>query len=166
MMIVLLSLLISVGVTTLAYWFIERRSRASEVTRVRRRLGLQTEAERLAETNTPSLIRSSERQEPWWMRTLGPRLQINEKLRVLIESAGLNWEPDRVLKQCAVSGLVAAGLVLCMGTEWTAFLMLPAALLAAILPIVNLRRSARKRLSRFEAQFPGALEFIARSMRA
>jgi tight adherence protein B len=33
-------------------------------------------------------------------------------------------------------------------------------------PIQRLRRGARKRLARFEAEFPGALEFIARSMRA
>ena len=35
-----------------------------------------------------------------------------------------------------------------------------------LLPILRLRRAARKRLARFESQFPGALEFIARSMRA
>ncbi len=47
-----------------------------------------------------------------------------------------------------------------------AFLALPAACLAGAMPIVWLRRAARKRLALFEAQFPGALEFIARSMRA
>lgn len=166
MIIVLLSLLISFGVTTLAYWFFVQRSRASEVTRVRRRLGVQSEAERLAETGVPSLIRSNETGEPWWLRTLGPHLRIRENLQVLIESAGLQTEPARILKHCAVAGLAAGVVVLCAGNQWTAVLALPAAGLAAVLPIMKLRRAARTRLATFEAQFPGALEFIARSMRA
>jgi tight adherence protein B len=52
------------------------------------------------------------------------------------------------------------------GQQWMADLALPAAIFAAWLPIQRLRRAARKRLALFESQFPGALEFIARSMRA
>lgn len=166
LLIILLSLLISFGITTLAYRVYEQRARKSEVTRVRRRLGVETAAERLAESGAPSLIRSNERSQPWWLRAVGPHLRISEKLQVLIESAGLQWGPERVLKQCAVAGLLAGGVVLSFGNEWTTWLALPAAAAAAILPLVKLRRAARKRLASFEAQFPGALEFIARSMRA
>jgi tight adherence protein B len=49
---------------------------------------------------------------------------------------------------------------------WMTVLAIPAAAVAAFLPIQLLRRAARKRLALFESQFPGALEFIARSMRA
>ncbi len=166
MEIILLSLLISFSITTLAYRYFQQRSRLSEGTRVRRRLGVETEAERLAESATPALIRTSEQNEPWWLHTLGPHLRINEKLQALIEGAGLESAPERVQKQCAVAALLTGGVVLCAGNEWTNMLALPAAILGAVAPILNLRRTARKRLAKFESQFPGALEFIARSMRA
>jgi tight adherence protein B len=166
MTIVLLSLLISFGTTTLIYRYYQQRTRGSEVTRVRRRLGVETEAERLAESDAPSLIRSGERNEPWWLHTLGPHLRINEKLQSLVDSAGLESSPESIHKQCAVAAFIAGALVLSAWNEWTTFLALPAAMLAALLPIWRLRRCARKRLAKFESQFPGALEFIARSMRA
>ena len=171
MLIALLSLLISFGITTLAYYFFQQRAKSSEVTRVRQRLGVKTEAERLAETGTPALIRSGERNEPRWLRTLGPALRINEKLQLLVESAGLASTPERIQKECLVAALVGGSAMLFAAQRFGepgggAALALPAALLAALLPIGRLRRAARKRLGLFESQFPGALEFIARSMRA
>lgn len=166
MIIALFSLLLSFGVTGLGYFFYERRATRSEVAQVRRRVGVETEAERLAESETPALIRTSDRSEPKWLRAIGPHLRINEKLQALIESAGRSSTPQQIEKQCAVLGLAAAVVVLAVGDEWTAALALPVALLAAALPIQLLRRAKRKRLAQFEAQFPGALEFIARSMRA
>jgi tight adherence protein B len=171
MLIALFSLLVSFGITTLAYYFFQQRAKSSEVTRVRRRLGVETEAERLAESDAPALIRSGDRDEPRWLRTLGPYLRINEKLQLLIESAGLTATPKRIQKQCAMAALFGGVLMLIAeqqvgGPAWLAVLAIPAALVAALLPILLLYRAARKRLALFESQFPGALEFIARSMRA
>lgn len=166
MVIAIISLLLSFGVTTLAYSFFERRTKQSEVTQIRRRVGVETEAERLAESEAPALIRTSDRNEPRWLLTLGPYLRINEKLQALIESAGRSSTPQQIQKQCAIVGLGAAAVVLFAGERWTEALALPVAVLAATLPIQLLRRSARKRLALFESQFPGALELIARSMRA
>jgi tight adherence protein B len=166
MFIALFSLLTSFGITALAYHFWLQRTKSSEVNRVRRRLGMKTEAERLAESEAPALIRSTERREPRWLSTLGPRLRINERLQSLIESAGLKTTPDRVQKKCVVAGVLAGAAILFGGERWLAALALPAAALASLFPIVQLRRAGRKRLIRFESQFPGALEFIARSMRA
>jgi tight adherence protein B len=100
------------------------------------------------------------------LNTIAPFLRINERLQTLIEGAGLQSTPQRILKQCALWALLTGGAVLCAGQEWTAILAPPAAVLAAVLPILQLRRAGRKRLAKFESQFPGALEFIARSMRA
>jgi tight adherence protein B len=122
--------------------------------------------EKTAEPGVPSLIRSSEHTEPWWLHRLGPQLRINEKLQMLTESAGRQSTPDRVLKQCALSAFIAGGVVLAAGNQWTTILAAPVAVLAGFVPILSLRRAARKRLAKFESQFPGALEFIARSMRA
>jgi tight adherence protein B len=166
MVIILVSLLISFGISTLAYRFFLRRSQVSEASRVRRRLGMETEAEKLETAEIPTLIRAADRKEPWWLRTLAPRLRINERLQTLIEAAGLESSPESIQKQCALGALLAGGIVLVVGNSWTAILALPAAVLAAMLPVARLRRAARKRLAKFEGQFPGALEFIARSMRA
>src|SRR5262249_16314153 len=56
MLIILLSLPISLGITTILYWLYQHRSKLSEMTRVRRRLGVETPAERLAESGAPALI--------------------------------------------------------------------------------------------------------------
>ncbi len=166
MFIALVSLLLSFAVTTLAWYFLERRSRNSEADKVRRRVGTESESERLAAAGAPSLILTTDRREPPWLRTLGPYLRINEKLQSLIESAGRTSTPASIQKQCALAALAAGGAILVAGQDWAIYLAIPGALLAAILPILLLRRAGRKRLARFESQFPGALEFIARSMRA
>jgi tight adherence protein B len=166
MVIVLLSILLSFGITTLGYYFYQRRSRISEVTQVRRRLGVGMGAERPAVSDTPSLIRPEEPNDPRWLHALGPQLRVNEKLQALIEGAGGKSTPGRIQKQCAMAALLASGSVLCSGLEWTAALAVPAAVAAALFPILRLRRAARLRLAKFESQFPSALEFIARSMRA
>jgi tight adherence protein B len=170
MFIILISLLLSLGITTLACLLYQGHARSSEFGKVRRRLGGETEAEKLAETGAPLLIRTTERNEPRWLNTLAPHLRMNEKLQLLIESAGRSSTPASIEKECATAALVAAGMTLASVQAWTQpwaiYLVAPVALLAAVLPIVLLRRAARKRLAVFESQFPGALEFIARSMRA
>ena len=166
MLIALFSLLISIALTSTGYYLLQRRAKSSEVSRVRRRLGVVTEAERLAANEGPALIRAAEREEPRWLNAIGPRLRINERLQTLIESAGLTSTPDRTLKECAIAAVVAIAAVLFFAPRWMTPAAIPAALLASLLPIQRLRRAARKRLGKFEAQFPGALEFIARSMRA
>jgi tight adherence protein B len=166
MIIALVSLLVSFGITTLAYCFYLQRAKSSEVTRVRRRLGVKTEAERLAETEIPALIRTEDRAEPRWLRNFGRFLRVNEKLQSLIESSGLTSTPERVQKECVLAAVAAGVAVLVFGPGWMAPLAVPVGLLATPLPILRLRRAGRKRLERFESQFPGALQFIARSMRA
>src|SRR5580704_17739599 len=112
MLIAILSLLISFLVTGLAYYLFEQRSKSSEVTRVRQRLGVRTEAKRLAGSDTPALIRSGERNEPRWLSTGGPYLRINDKLQGLIEAAGLTSTPQNIQKQCLLAAVAAAGVVL------------------------------------------------------
>jgi tight adherence protein B len=166
MIIALFSLLISFGATTAVYMLMQQRARSSEQTKVRRRLGVVTAAERLAEAETPALIRSAEQGEPRWLHSLGAHLRINEKLQALIESAGSTTKPGSIQKQCAVAGVLAGGAILLFGNQWAVMAAFPVAIIAAVIPIQILRRAARKRLAKFESQFPGALQFIARSMRA
>jgi len=165
MIIALVSLLIAFSITAPAYWFFTRRSQSSDATRVRRRLGVETAADRLAVTGGPSLIRTPAETQGW-MNRLGAQFRINDKLQMLIESAASQYSVERVQKECIIFALLAAGVDLVAGNQWTVALSIPVAFLGMMIPILRLRRAARRRLAKFESQFPGALEFIARSMRA
>jgi tight adherence protein B len=168
MLIVLFSLLLSFAITGTAYWFLQKRSADTEAACVRRRLGVETEQERMAAAveASPALIRASVRGESRWLLRIAPRLHFQQRLRALIEHAGASTTVERVQQQALITGLIAAAVILIAAPGLFRLLALPAGLLAALFPIQCLRRAARKRLARFEAQFPSALEFISRSMRA
>lgn len=171
MLIALLSLALSFGLTATVVWFFDRRTKTNEITRVRKRIGGETEMESLAEPAAPTLIRALARSEPAWIGQLLPRLRLQERLHALLESAGSPATVQSVGNECLVGATVAASALLAVcaaeeGSHWAALLILPMAGLAGLFPIMNLRRKARKRLALFESQFPAALEFISRSMRA
>jgi tight adherence protein B len=94
-------------------------------------------------------------------------LALLEKIKRLIQQAGVNWTPGGLILTTAGGALFALLL------SW----MLPAlfvytgtsaalAMLFAALPSLYLRRRRTSRLAAFEEQFPEALDFLARSMRA
>lgn len=90
-----------------------------------------------------------------------------EKTRKLTQQAGVDWTPGGLL--LAMAGGAAAAIVLSVtmpalfartGTSAAAAVFL------AALPYLYLRRKRTRRLAAFEEQFPEALDFLARSMRA
>jgi tight adherence protein B len=94
-------------------------------------------------------------------------LALLEKIKKTIQQAGVNWTPGGLLLAMAGGAVAAALLTLLL----PALFYLPgtsaaAALLLAALPYFYLRRKRTQRLAAFEEQFPEALDFLARSMRA
>jgi len=90
-----------------------------------------------------------------------------EKTKKLTQQAGVDWTPGGLL--LAMAGGAAAAIVLSVtmpalfartGTSAAAAVFL------AALPYLYLRRKRTRRLAAFEEQFPEALDFLARSMRA
>jgi len=90
-----------------------------------------------------------------------------EKTKKLTQQAGVDWTPGGLL--LATAGGAAAAIVLSVtmpalfartGTSAAAAVFL------AALPYLYLRRKRTRRLAAFEEQFPEALDFLARSMRA
>jgi len=163
-MIVLASLLFASAMATVIYGVMAKHTRTSEIDRVRRRLGIETEAERLADAGGPILIRAAVKQD--WLQVLGSHLRINDKLQKLIETSGSDCSAQHIQKRCALIAIITSAVILVAGNEWTAIAAIPAGIVSGMLPVLRLRRATRNRLQKFEAQFPGALEFIARSMRA
>ena len=90
-----------------------------------------------------------------------------EKTKKLIQQAGVKWTPGGLLLIMAC-GAVAA---MFLSVMLPALFALPgtsaaAAVFLAALPYLYLRRKRTRRLAAFEEQFPEALDFLARSMRA
>jgi tight adherence protein B len=92
---------------------------------------------------------------------------LREWLEVQIESAGVQWTTGRFLAVCMLCAVVGCLLGMRLSRVIPAAAAIPAASAAvAMLPLLYLARSRRRRISRFEAQLPEALDFLARSMRA
>jgi tight adherence protein B len=94
-------------------------------------------------------------------------LSLLEKIKKLIQQAGVDWSPGGLILTMAGGG---AGALL-LSHMLPAFFVYSGtsaalALLLAALPYMVLRRKRTRRLAAFEEQFPEALDFLARSMRA
>jgi tight adherence protein B len=102
-----------------------------------------------------------------WIDDVMSRFSLDEKLGTLISQAGLSWGVPQVLTACAV--LACAGFAIGFRIGSIGIPMLSNLIVAALtgsLPILYLRHKRRQRLEEFEQQFPEALDFLARSMRA
>lgn len=155
-------LLVIVG----AYWFTIGESEAREQRQLRRRL----------KTEDPSLVRSNAaavqllKQE----RRLSSIDQVNAILRsaagvvtpieTLVANSGLTITVSSFLLLSAISAL-ALGL-LTQSYFPVAMVSATVAAIGATIPYVVVNMFRKKRLTKFEEQFPEAIELIARSLRA
>jgi tight adherence protein B len=81
-----------------------------------------------------------------------------------IAQAGSQLSVSALLMSAAVAGAIAATIASFVSHRlWVIAL---AFLVGAAIPLVRLRRQRRKRLNRFEEQFPEALDLISRAVRA
>jgi len=114
-----------------------------------------------------NLLKEIEPDKPTGFVQVVSSLQFSKHAREQIAQAGLTWSSNRLLGMMAV--LAAVGLFLGLSIAGplsgvTAAVCLAAAL--GSLPYVYVRRKRTKRLDTLEEQFPEALDFLARSMRA
>lgn len=91
---------------------------------------------------------------------------LDQRLHRMAEQAGVEWMPGQIVVGCLGLAFVAFNLGWYMLPPGIRFMSFIAAAGAAALPLLYLRRARRKRIDAFEAQFPDALLFIARAMRA
>ena len=101
------------------------------------------------------------------LKTLLKRFRLIERLDLYLEQTGKNWSSSNVIMLslgAAIAGsLLGLKLPLVHDPEAGATF---GALLGASLPFLMVRRQRAKNLAAFEKQFPEALDFLARSMRA
>lgn len=113
----------------------------------------------------PALIEREDRVTGRMVARLLLRLRLNERLKALVEQAGLKWNVARTIH--ASLGLFLAGFAAVWYLQPSYRQAAPVAgLVLGALPVGYVLRKRKARLHRFEEQFPEALEFVSRAMRA
>jgi tight adherence protein B len=93
-------------------------------------------------------------------------LDIAQKLQTKMTQAGLDWTPTKFLVLMVMCAGVGALIGLRFPFIGYGITSLVLGLPLSMIPYLIVRRTRTKRLNKLEEQFPDALEFLARSMRA
>lgn len=94
-------------------------------------------------------------------------LPFYRRMEAYIQQAGMSWTPTSVLITMAVGAVI--GILLGVRVRvpvFREFAMIGFAIFLGVLPYVFVQFKRNKRMAAFEEQFPEALDFLARSMRA
>ena len=114
-----------------------------------------------------SLLKELEPERPTGMKRILASLQFSKHAAEQIQQAGLNWSPSRLIGAMglmAIPGLGVGSLIpFLLNGPITAIVL---ALIFGGTPYFIVRHKRAKRLANLEEQFPEALDFLARSMRA
>jgi tight adherence protein B len=150
----------------LAVWLLWSARQSAALDRIKDRLLGSAKAKKKSSRKGPALIEAEEKGKGRVVLELLQRFQLQARLQVLIEQAGLKWHVARLIHGCLA--LFLAGLVAGLSAApqaYRVYMLLPA-LGCGTIPILYVFRRRTRRLRKFEEQFPESLEFIARSMRA
>src|ERR1017187_1106040 len=112
-------------------------------------------------------LKEIEPEKPTGLSQVVSSLHFSRHAKKQITQAGLTWSSNRLLVMMA--GMAVLGLFLGVSMPGPLSGPTAAVILAAgigSLPYVYVRRTRKKRLDTLEEQFPEALDFLARSMRA
>ncbi|HJT89993.1 MAG TPA: type II secretion system F family protein [Bryobacteraceae bacterium] len=154
--------------TTLAtYALVNRRLAGGEsAVAVRRVSGSAAGKQSSRRPPAPVLMRAAEESKGRLAVRLLERFRRMESTRRLLDSAGLSWSAPGLIHRSASLFVAGFLLVTVPAGNKAPGLALLAGGVAATLPLVYIKRTAARRIQRFEEQFPDCLEFLSRSMRA
>jgi len=127
---------------------------------------LQTAA---GETPVPvtNLLKDIDPDQPTGLKALLTKLQFTRHAQEQIQQAGLNWSPTRLITAMGLAMIPGLGI-----GAWTKILLngttsaIIFAIVTGMIPYLIVRHKRTARLNKLEEQFPDALDFLARSMRA
>lgn len=149
----------------LGWWGWSRRRHAADLGRIRARVSESHGGAQKTPRGQAALIRTEDRVTGRVVLRLLEKLQLKERLRQLIEQAGLKWSAARTIHGSLAFLLAGFAGVWYLAPQYREAAAPGGAVLGA-LPFLYLLRARRRRLRRFEELFPEALEFLARAMRA
>ena len=114
-----------------------------------------------------TLLKELEPDRPTGIKGLLRSFQFSRHAQVQLQQAGLSWSSTRLLAAMGLATIPGLGLgsllPFLMNGPTTAIVL---GLVCGITPYLIVRRKRTKRLEKFEEQFPEALDFLSRSMRA
>lgn len=161
----LIAAAVFVGIVSIifgAYWAFVLRLEEREERTLRKRLKVR----RYTTVLGPAIVKARDR-----LSALGPLESILsrcrntlEPLRLLLDRSGLPFTLGTVVLACVFLALVT--LLVVTRIAGSALLGLGVAAVTSTLPLLYVRRRANQRLARFEEQFPDAIDFMARALRA
>jgi tight adherence protein B len=114
-----------------------------------------------------NLLKELEPDRPTGLKRLLTSVQFSRHAAEQIQQAGLNWSPSRLVGAMglmAIPGLGLGSLIPFLMNGWITAIVL--GLIFGGVPYFIVRQKRSKRLATLEEQFPEALDFLARSMRA
>jgi len=114
-----------------------------------------------------NLLKEIESEKPTGFKRILSSLQFSKHAEEQIQQAGLNWSASRLIAAmglATIPGLGIGSLVPFLFNGPTTAIAL--ALVFGATPYLIVRSKRKKRLATMEEQFPEALDFLARSMRA
>jgi tight adherence protein B len=114
-----------------------------------------------------NLLKDIEQDKPTGLKRILSSLQFSRHAQEQIQQAGMNWSATRLITAMGLAMIPGLGLgawmqVLLNGPT-TAIVF---ALVTGSIPYLIVRHKRTKRMNELEEQFPNALDFLARSMRA
>ncbi|HXN48239.1 MAG TPA: type II secretion system F family protein [Bryobacteraceae bacterium] len=146
------------------WWSWSRRRSGPDLASVRARLAA-GDLTKGKPRQGPALIEREEQVAGKMVARLLLRLRLNERLKALVEQAGLKWNVARTIH--ASLGLFLGGFAALWYLEPFYRIAAPAVgLILGAMPVMYVLRKRTARLHKFEEQFPEALEFVSRAMRA
>jgi len=165
-----LAIILAIWAVAMMAWFlVSKYFKASDVERVKARLmGTSRTRAAAGKKGAPiekQVILNRTDSKNQFAQVLVEKYQLGPKLATLMEQAGLNWPPARLVHMT----IMTLGSVLALGWLFLPFpkvVTLVVALVAATLPWLFVIRKRKARLHKFEELFPETLEFVSRSMRA
>ena len=168
MTLLLILFTVTLAITGLTWWLVQRTLASRDAVRVRDRLAGKEKALAAAgaKTQAQPLFAAEEGQQQALLPRLLALLNVDKGLQTLIEQAGVGWTSGQILLGMLVAALATFNVCWYLAPPEIREIGIPLALGAAAAPIFYLRRKRTKRMHAFEAQFPDALQFISRAMRA
>jgi tight adherence protein B len=117
------------------------------------------------DVSVSNLLKEIDSDKPTGLKRLVTSLQFSKHAEEQIQQAGLNWTASRLMTAMALMIIPGVLLGLWMDVIGAATPVV-LGLVCGSIPYLIVRSKRKKRLATLEEQFPEALDFLARSMRA
>lgn len=167
-MLLFVGIAFAVWIGSMVIWYvISNVFKTKDVDKIKSRLaGKEAKVSVKSKEKRPALIEVEDVQSGRLAVKLMKRFDLQPKLQVLLEQAGLKWRVTRLVHACLgcfLIGYLAVHFLL--PPKYRVLGLIPAGI-CALLPVLHVLQKRASRLHRFEELFPDTLEFVSRSMRA